>query len=340
MTAAKECAANGPSSGASVGSPLGGEKLLPRVRRILALRHYSRRTEHTYVAWIRRYLDHHGRRHPAELDASHVSAFLSVLAQEGNVAAATQNQALAALVFLYREVLGQPFAWPEDVVHAKRPIRLPVVLTPVEVRLVLDRMSGVARLVASMLYGSGLRLLEALQLRVKDVDFDRCEILVRSGKGNKDRYTMLADSCAGPLRAQLAGAKRVHDRDLRAGQGAVMLPGALSRKYPAAAREWGWQWIFPARSRHVDPESREIRRHHLHESVVQRSVKDAARRAGLTKRVTSHTFRHSFATHLLEAGYDIRTIQELLGHSDVSTTMIYTHVARRGRGVRSPADML
>ena len=316
------------------------EKLIPRVRRFLALRHYSRRTERTYISWIRRYVDFHGRRHPLELDSSHVSAFLSSLAQERGVSASTQNQALAALVFLYRDVLGQPFVWPEDVVHAKRPVRLPVVMTPMEVRLVLRELSGVPRLVASLLYGSGLRLLEALQLRVKDVDFGRSELIVRSGKGNKDRYTMLADSCVGPLRSQLAVAKRVHDRDVRAGRGMVVLPGALARKYSAAASEWEWQWIFPARTTYVHPVTRAMTRHHLHESVVQRAVKEAVRAAGLTKRVTSHTFRHSFATHLLEAGYDIRTIQELLGHSNVNTTMIYTHVARRGRGVRSPADQL
>jgi integron integrase len=307
---------------------------------LIRLRHYSARTEKSYMGWVRRFVDFHGRRNPAELDSAHVSAFLSALAQDRGVSASTQNQALAALVFMYREVLRQPFEWPADIVHAKQPIRLPVVMTPVEVRLVLDRMTGAPRLVASLLYGSGLRLMEALQLRVKDLDFGRSEVLVRSGKGNKDRYTMLADRCVGPLRAQLVLAKRVHERDLRAGRGAVAMPGALAAKYPAAAQEWGWQWIFPARTHHVNPATRQLARHHLHESVVQRAVKEAARSVGLTKRVTSHTFRHSFATHLLEAGYDIRTIQELLGHSDVSTTMIYTHVASRGRGVRSPADLL
>jgi integron integrase len=257
----------------------------------------------------------------------------------GQVAASTQNQALAALLFLYREVLAIELPWMTDIRRAKRPQRLPVVLTRDEVNALLGELSGARWLMAGLLYGSGLRLLECLRLRVQDVDFARHEILVRQGKGGKDRRTMLAAGLEAPLRAQLDQALRVHERDLALGFGAVWLPHALARKYPGAAREWVWQYVFPASQRNLDPHDGAERRHHLDETVLQRAVKRAARRAGLAKRATCHTLRHSFATHLLEAGYDIRTIQELLGHKDVSTTQIYTHVLNRaGRGVLSPLD--
>ena len=270
-----------------------------------------------------------------------VTAFLNALAQRGGVSAATQNQALAALVFLYREVLGMSIAWPDEIVRAKRERRLPEVLTRDEVRAVLRRLDGVSRLVAELLYGGGLRLLECLTLRVKDLEFSRREILVRQGKGAKDRVTMLPERAVPALHEHLAKVKRLHERDLRSGLGRAPLPGAIGRKYPNAGKEWSWQWVFPATRCYRERSSGEVVRHHLHESLVQRAVKQAVREAGIAKRATCHTFRHSFATHLLEAGYDIRTVQELLGHRDVSTTMIYTHVLNRGGlGVRSPADIL
>ena len=316
-------------------------KLLATVRRAIRLRHYSGRTETAYVGWVVRFVRFHGLRHPRELDAGAVEAFLSHLAVQGRVSVATQNQARAALVFLYREVLGAPIEAIGEVVRAKRPVRLPVVLTRTEVRAVLRRLDGQPRLVALLLYGAGLRLLEALSLRVKDVDFGAGQLLVRHGKGGKDRVTMLPQSAAAPLARHLDAVRRLHARDLARGGGRVVLPGALERKYPAAGREWGWQWVFPAASRYVDAATGERRRHHLHESAVQRAVRTAVLRTGVPKPATCHTFRHSFATHLLEDGYDIRTVQELLGHSDVRTTMIYAHVLNRGgRGVRSPADSL
>ena len=314
-------------------------KLLDRVRRAIQIRHYSVRTEHAYVHWVRRFVLFHGKRHPAGLGAPEVSEFLSHLATHGRVAASTQNQARNALLFLYREVLLQPLPELEEVVRAKPPHRLPVVLTPGEVTALLAALSGPPRLVAGLLYGSGLRLLEGLRVRVKDLDFERGEILVRDGKGRRDRVTMLPRRLTGPLRQQLEIARALHRADLAEGFGAVFLPDALAQKYPSADREWGWQYVFPAAQRSLDPRSGEERRHHLSESSVQRAVRAGVRRAGLVKPASCHTLRHSFATHLLERGQDIRTVQELLGHRSVATTMIYTHVLNRGaRGVTSPLD--
>jgi integron integrase len=316
-------------------------RLLDRVREAIRARHYSRRTEKAYVAWIRRYILFHGKRHPSEMGAAEVTQYLSSLAVQGHVAASTQNQALSALLFLYRAVLEQDLPWLDDVVRARRPVRLPVVLTRDEVRAVIRQLRGTSRLMAILLYGAGLRLLECARLRVKDVDFGRSQLIVRGGKGDKDRTTPLPAVATADLARQLERAKQQHDLDLQRGAGWVELPWALGRKYPNAGREWPWQWVFPATRIYVHRETGQRRRHHLHESVLQRAVKEAARRAGITKRVTCHIFRHSFATHLLEDDYDIRTIQELLGHRDVSTTMIYTHVVNRGPGgVRSPADRI
>jgi len=313
--------------------------LLDAVRLELRTRHYSRRTEQAYVAWIRRYVRHHRGRHPRELDEAEVRAYLGHLATERKVSASTQSQALAAIQFLYRDVLRRPIGFVTGVPRAKRRERLPVVLTRNEVRSLIDQLRGTKRIMAILLYGAGLRLNECLSLRVKDIDFEMRQIVVRGGKGDKDRVTMLPASVESELRAQLEQVRALHARDLTAGVGAVELPGALARKLPEAARDWGWQWVFPASSRYRDAASGAMRRHHAHESVLQRAVHDAGIRALLTKRATCHGLRHSFATHLLEDGYDIRTVQELLGHKDVSTTMIYTHVLNRGgRGVRSPAD--
>jgi len=270
-----------------------------------------------------------------------ITQFLSALAVDGHVSASTQNQALCALLFLYRHVLDQNVGWLDDVVRAKRPQRLPVVLTRHEVKALLGALEGVHWLMASLLYGAGLRLLECLRLRVKDIDFSTNQLVVREGKGNKDRVTVLPTSVKAPFAAHLVSVRALHQRDLEHGFGRVYLPDALHQKYPNADREWGWQWVFPASQLSVDPRSGERRRHHVHESVLQKAVRAAARQAGIVKPVGCHTLRHSFATHLLEGGYDIRTIQELLGHRDVSTTMIYTHVLNRGgKGVASPADRL
>ena len=315
-------------------------RLLDRVRDRIRVKHYSLRTEQAYVDWIRRFIGFHGKRHPLTMGASEVEAFLSHLAVERTVASATQNQAKAALLFLYGEVLGVELPWLDGVVQAKASQRLPVVLTRDEVAQVLRRLDGVHRLVASLLYGAGLRVLEALRLRVKDVDFVRREIVVRDGKGGKDRVTMLPRDAVRPLRAQLLEVRVLHQRDLDDGLGAVWLPHALARKTPNAATDWGWQYVFPARDLSTDPRDGVVRRHHLSDQAIQRAARQAARAADIAKPATPHTLRHSFATHLLEAGYDIRTVQELLGHSDVSTTMIYTHVLNRGgRGVVSPLDL-
>ena len=326
---------------AGLTSAEGGQppRLLDQVRARMRRLGLAQRTEEAYVGWIRRFILANGKRHPREMSDREVESFLTGLAVRGQVAASTQTQALSALLFLYREVLGVELPWMENIRRAKRPERVPTVLTREEARALLAELSGVCWLMASLLYGSGLRLLECLRLRVQDIDFGRHEITVRQGKGGKDRRTMLPAGLESALRAQLEQARRLHQRDLDLGFGAVWLPDALARKYPNAPREWIWQYVFPANQRSVDPRDGSTRRHHLDETVLQRAVKRAAAHAGLTKRATCHTLRHSFATHLLEAGYDIRTIQDLLGHKDVSTTQIYTHVLNRGgRGVLSPLD--
>jgi integron integrase len=323
-------------------APVGQKpKLLDQVREAIRMRHYSLRTEEAYVSWIKRFILFHGKRHPLEMGQQEIAQFLSALAIKDHVSASTQNQALCALLFLYRQVLAQEFGWLDDVVRAKRPRRLPVVLSRQEVRELLSALPGIHWIMANLLYGAGLRLLECLRLRVKDVDFGVNQITVREGKGNKDRVTMLPAVVKAPLAAHVEGVRTLHQRDLEQGFGRVYLPDALKQKYSNAEREWGWQWVFPASRVSVDPRSGERRRHHMHEAVLQRAVKEAARKVGLPKPVSCHTLRHSFATHLLDEGYDIRTIQELLGHRDVSTTMLYTHVLNRGgRGVHSPADRL
>ncbi len=321
------------------GSGSARPRLLDVVRQRIRVKHYSVRTERAYVGWIRRFISHHGGRHPRQMAEPEVMAFLSSLAVHGQVAASTQNQALSAIVFLYAEVLQLELDWLRGLVRARRPARLPVVLTRDEVQRLLRELTGVVRLMASLVYGSGLRLLECAQLRVKDVELARREIRVRDGKGRRDRVTMIPARLVEALTVHLEGARRLHDEDVRGSAGWVTLPDALGRKYPGAGRDWAWQWVFPATRTYVCRETGQRRRHHLHETVVQRAVKAAVVKAGLISRASCHTFRHSFATHLLESGYDIRTIQELLGHRDVSTTMIYTHVLNRGgRGVRSPLD--
>ena len=320
-------------------NPPHAPKLLDQVRGKIRLKHYSIRTEQAYVDWIKRFILHFDKRHPRELGAAEVEAFLTHLAVAGNVAAATQNQAKSALLFLYREVLETELPWLDNVERARAPKRLPVVLTREEVQGVLGRLTGTHWLIASLLYGAGLRIMEGLRLRVKDVEFSRREILVRDGKGFKDRVTMLPAALAAPLAEHLERVKALHGRDLAAGRGAVYLPYALERKYPGAARDWAWQYVFPSANLSADPRTGIERRHHLQDQAVQRAMRQAVRDAGVNKPATPHTLRHSFATHLLEGGYDIRTVQELLGHADVSTTMIYTHVLNKGgRGVTSPLD--
>jgi len=310
------------------------------VRAAIRTRHYSLRTEQTYIQWIKQYIIFNSKRHPSDLGAAEVSAFLSYLAVSRKVAASTQNQALAAILFLYRHVLKQELPWLQDVERAKRPTRVPLVFTREEVRAVLSHLSHTTWLMASLLYGSGLRLNECLSLRVKDVDFQYGQIVVREAKGAKDRKTMLPQSLIEPLKQHLLRVKALHERDLREGFGEVYLPHALARKFPQASRDWVWQYVFPSGKLSKDPLSDYIRRHHVTESVLQRAVKVAVRATGINKPGTCHTLRHSFATHLLEDGYDIRTVQELLGHKDLSTTMIYTHVLNRGgKGVRSPLDL-
>jgi integron integrase len=316
-------------------------KLLDQLRDRLRLRHYSIRTEQAYVQWVKRYILFHGKRHPSELGKAEAEAFLTSLAVQRNVAASTQAQALSALLFLYREVLGQDLPWLTEVTRAKKPARLPVVLNRDEIKTLLAQLDdSLLDLVVRLLYGTGMRLMEAVRLRVKDVDFVRREILVRDGKGAKDRVTMLPASLVDRLAAHLRVVKAQHAVDLSQGRGNVWLPNALAIKYPNAPRDWAWQYVFPAAGFSTDPRSGEVRRHHLDEQRVQRAVRSAVQRAGIVKPATPHTLRHSFATHLLESGYDIRTVQELLGHSDVSTTMIYTHVLNKGgRGVLSPLDL-
>jgi integron integrase len=316
-------------------------KLLDRLRTRLRTRHYSIRTEQAYCQWARRFILFHGKRHPKEMGAPEIEAFLSHLVVTDGVSASTQNQAKSALLFLYKEVLQVDLPWLNNITRAKTPQRLPVVLTSSEVKRVLDQLEGARWLMASLLYGAGLRLLECLRLRVKDVDFERREILVREAKGFKDRVTMLPRGLVEPLKAHLEKAKALHREDLAKGYGEVYLPHALERKYPNAGRSWAWQYVFPAASLSVDPRSGVIRRHHGDEKRLQRAIKTAVEKAGIAKPATPHTLRHSFATHLLQTGYDIRTVQELLGHKDVSTTMIYTHVLNRGgRGVLSPLDQI
>ncbi|MFY9721997.1 MAG: integron integrase [Azonexus sp.] len=316
-------------------------KLLDQVRDRLRVKHYSIRTETQYLQWIKRFILFHDKRHPREMGAVEVEAFLTHLAVAGRVAAATQNQALSALLFLYREVLNIDLPWLDKVVRAKQPQRLPVVLTRQEVTAILDRMTGVHGLMARLLYGTGMRLMECVRLRVKDVDFERAEIVVRDGKGAKDRITMLPQALIGPLQDHLRWRRQLFEDDKAKGRAAVYLPDALGKKYPTAAVDWPWQYIFPSGSYSIDPRSGEERRHHIDEKLLQRAVKKAVQASGVAKLATPHTFRHSFATHLLQSGYDIRTVQELLGHADVATTMIYTHVLNKGgRGVTSPLDAM
>src|SRR6266404_9592341 len=316
-------------------------KLLDQVRDVIRRKHFSIRTEQAYVDWIRRFILFHDKRHPREMAEAEVTQFLTYLAREGRVAASTQNQALSALLFLYKQVLKQEIGWLEGVERAKTPARLPVVLTRDEVHKIFAHLHGTHRLMAGLLYGSGLRLMECVRLRVKDVDLGYLRITVRDGKGGKDRVTMLPVNLAKSLERHLRKMKAQHEEDLEAGFGTVFLPNAIERKYRSAAKEWAWQYVFPSSRLSTDPRSSELtkQRHHIDQSVLQEAVKNAVRASGVAKPATCHTLRHSFATHLLENGYDIRTVQELLGHKDVSTTMIYTHVLNRpGIGVKSPLD--
>src|SRR5215510_3744705 len=316
-------------------------KLLEQVREVIRTRHYSLRTEGTYLGWIRRFILFHGKRHPREMGRQEVQQFLSHLAVTGHVAASTQSQALSAIMFLYQQVLKQDIGWLDEVVRAKQPHRIPVVLTQDEVAAVLRRLSGTTWIMATLLYGSGLRLMECIRLRVKDVDFFYNQIVVRDGKGRRDRVTMLPQNIKMPIQRHLQDVHQLHAQDLQAGAGHVYLPYALERKYPNASHEWVWQYVFPAAQPSRDPRTGIVRRHHVHKLVLQRAVQAAVRQASLSKAASCHTLRHSFATHLLAAGYDIRTVQELLGHKDVRTTMIYTHVLNwGGRGVKSPAGLL
>jgi integron integrase len=315
--------------------------LVDETRRVMRLRHYSIRTEEAYVQWIRRFIRFSGGRHPREMGSEEIIAFLSHLAIEGKVAAATQNQALNAISFLYRRVLGRELGDLSSMARAKKRRHLPVVLTRSEVNELLSRLDGVHRLAAGLMYGAGLRLMETVRLRAKDLDLERCEIVIRNGKGGRDRVTVLPARLVGPLRDQLAQARAIHQADLTEGFGSVFLPDALARKYRGADREWSWQYAFPAAARSRDPRSGAMRRHHFGEGAIQRAVKRAVREAGLVKRASCHSLRHSFATHLLESGYDIRTVQQLLGHRSVTTTMVYTHVLNRGGlAVCSPLDQV
>lgn len=330
-----------PSDGRQPATPPGGPRLMDRLRRELRTRHYAPRTEDTYAFWVRRYLFFHGMRHPVEMGAPEINAFLSDLAVTGHVAASTQNQALSAILFLYRHVLGIDVGHFGNVVRARKPYRLPIVMTRDEVRRVLARLSGPDWLMASLMYGAGLRLNECVALRVQDLDFERNQVFVRDGKGRHDRMTMFPQRLKGPLADHLATVRALHQRDLDDGWGRVVLPEAIARKYLSAGTDFRWQWVFPQERRWVDRATGAQGRHHRDPSLVQRAVATAVREAGLGKRASCHTFRHSFATHLLESGHDIRTVQELLGHRSVRTTQIYTHVLNRGpSGVASPADLL
>ncbi len=314
-------------------------KLLDQVRDRIRYKHYSLRTEHSYVQWVKRFILFHGKRHPNTMGAREVEAYLSYLSNEGKVSASTHQQALSALLFLYKEVLGIDLPWLENLSRPKKPKRLPVVLTVAEVKKVLAQLEGTHALMARLLYGSGMRLMECIRLRVKDVDFERHEILVREGKGNKDRVTMLPDALCADLQAHLERVRGLWEQDRAAGRVGVFMPQALEKKYPDGGKSWPWFWVFPSRSLSTDPRTGIERRHHAHEQALQRAIKLAVSNARIAKPATTHSLRHSFATHLLEGGYDIRTVQELLGHSDVSTTMIYTHVLNKGgKGVVSPLD--
>ena len=325
--------------GTTVGTPPSKSRLLEQMREVIRLKHLSIRTEEAYLSWVKRFILFHDKRHPKDMGAPEIRAFLTRLAVQDKVAASTQNGALNALLFLYRHVLQQPFPELDDLERAKRPHRVPTVLTREEVCVVLAHLSGMSHLMASLLYGAGLRLMECVRLRVKDVDFAYQQITVRDGKGAQDRVTMLPQALVTPLQRHLTKVKLLHEDDLSAGYGEVYLPYALARKEPRAGKSWEWQYVFPATKRSIDPRSGKERRHHVTETVLQKAVKQAIRQARIPKRGSCHTLRHSFATHLLENGYDIRTVQELLGHKDVSTTMLYTHVLQRGgRGVRSPLD--
>jgi len=316
-------------------------KLLDQVRDLIRLKHYSIRTEQAYLGWVKRFILFHGKRHPKEMGAEEVTQFLTHLAVQGNVAASTQNQALNAVLFLYREVLKVDLPWLDGLQRAKKPARLPVVLSREEVRRLLAQLDGTTWLIVALIYGAGLRVLEALRLRVKDIDFQYKQLIVRDGKGQKDRVTTLPESLIDPLQRQLDRVKLLHQRDLREGFGRVYLPHALARKYPNANREWAWQYVFPSLHRSNDPRSDAERRHHVTDSAIQKAVRNAVRSAEIAKPATVHVLRHSFATHLLEDGYDIRTVQELLGHQDLNTTMIYTHVLQKGgRAARSPLDRM
>jgi integron integrase len=316
-----------------------GKKLLDQVSDAIRLKHYSLRTEQTYKDWIKRFILFHGKRHPKDMGIEEIQTYLSHLATEKNVAASTQNQALSAILFLYRHVLNIEIEFPTDIVRAKKSKILPTVLTHQEAIAIINKMDGVTQIMTRILYGSGLRLMECLRLRVKDIDFGNHQIIVRDGKGEDDRFTILPDSLIPDLNLHLKTVALIHQKDIRQGFGEVHLPYALARKYPKAASEWTWQYIFPALSRSVDPVSKKTMRHHADPSVLQKAIRQAAKKAKISKQVSPHTFRHSFATHLLQNGYDIRTVQELLGHKDVKTTMIYTHVLQRGaHAVKSPLD--
>ena len=315
-------------------------RLIDQTRNVLRLFHYSIRTEENYIQWIKRFIFFHNKRHPNEMGEKEIRSFLTHLAVDKHVSASTQNQALSAILFLYKRVLESDLDWIDDVVRAKRPKRLPVVLSKEEVMAILNAMSGTNAMITKLLYGTGVRLMEALRLRIQDVDFEQGQIVVRSGKGDKDRITTLPDSLRDSLTQQFITVRNIHNNDLAEGFGRVYLPFALDKKYPNAGIEFGWQYCFPSLKRSVSPRTGRVGRHHLNENNIGRAIKVAARKIGINKRVSSHTMRHSFATHLLENGYDIRTVQELLGHKDVSTTMIYTHVLNKGgRGVKSPLDV-
>lgn len=316
-------------------------QLLHKTREVLRFKHYSFRTEGTYTHWIQTFLEFHHNRNPIQMGKQEVNRYLTHLANEKHVSASTQNQALCSLLFLYRWVLEQPLGWLDDLEHAKRSTHIPVVFNREEVKSILVQLEGTHWIMASLLYGAGLRLMECVRLRVKDIDFNYKQITVHDGKGNKDRVTPLPNAAVEPIKKQLAKVKALHESDLSEGFGHVYLPYALEHKYPEAPRLWAWQYLFPASKRSVDPRSGKVRRHHVEEQSLQRAVKEALRKTRIAKTGSRHTFRHSFATHLLEDGYDIRTVQELLGHKDVATTMIYTHVLNKGgKGVKSPLDKL